>query len=132
VARAYGALAAADDELAARLLDWMRGVAAEQTFGVRDVLAERLGAQPGRVAVKCGWFTDSDEPRIRTHAAALAEIAEGRIGTVVLSAVPVEEPTRRSYAALYEKGGEVLPIHEAAAGPVLRAATAQALSDLGF
>jgi hypothetical protein len=131
VARAYAALARADDEHAARVLDWMCQVPAHQTFGVRDPLVERLSVPPTRVAVKCGWFLDADERRIRTHVAAIAQIPSGQVLTVVLSALPVDEPTRGTYAARYQSGEEVLPIHEVLAGCTLRAATRQALSDLG-
>ena len=132
VAQAYAALASADDECAARLVDWMRQVPADQTFGVRETWGDRLGLPEAQVAVKCGWFMDADEHRIRTHAAAIGQIPGGCVGTVVLSALPVDGATRATYATHYRAGREVLTIHEALAGSTLRTATSQALSDLGL
>lgn len=130
VARTYAALAAGGDEVAHRLLGWMREVPDRQTFGVRDVVAAGLGISPELVAVKAGWFWDEDEARIRTHIATVTETEHGVLGTVVLTALPVDQGEQPAYAEAYLEGSEVLAWHQRAAGTRLRESTAEALSSL--
>jgi hypothetical protein len=126
VARAYAGLAACLDEPARRVRRWMLDVPDRQTFGVRPLVAGRLGVAPSQVAVKCGWFCDADEQRIRTHVVTITETGAGIVGTAVLTALPVDEELRRAYAAAYREGDEVLALHEQHAGPTVRAATERA------
>jgi hypothetical protein len=127
VARGYACLAAAGDGAAGMVRGWMLDVPERQTFGVRPVVCDRLGVGAASVAVKCGWFCDADEQRIRTHAATLTATGLGVVGTVVLTALPVKGALCRAYAAAYRDGDEVLGAHEEHAGAVVRAATEGAL-----
>jgi hypothetical protein len=127
VARGYASLAASAQASAGRLLGWMRAVPERQTFGVRPIVARRLGVPQSAVAVKCGWFCDSDEQRIRTHVVTVTHTPAGAVGTVVLTALAFGEADRQAYAAAYSDGDEVLGWHERCAGEIVRAAGARAL-----
>ena len=126
VARCYAALAASGDTAAGLVRRWMLDVPGRQTFGVRPPVARALGARAAQVAVKCGWFCDTDEERIRTHVVTLTATAAGVTGTVVLTALPATAAVRRAYTAAYRDGDEVLGVHELHAGPTVLAATQQA------
>lgn len=129
-ARAYASLVEADQPSARQLLTWMREVPDRQTFGVRHAAAEELGVRAERIAVKCGWYCARDEQRIRTHAVTITLTEEGIVGTAVLTAIPLDETRRRSYARRYRGGEGVLDLHETLAGCELRMATRQTLIDL--
>jgi hypothetical protein len=126
VARSYAPLAASGHTAAALVRRWMLDVPDRQTFGVRPLVARRLGVAASEVAVKSGWFCDTDEQRIRTHVVTMTATAAGVVGTVVLTAVPAGEDVRRAYSALYRDGDEVLGLHEQHAGTTVRTATEQA------
>jgi hypothetical protein len=126
VAHGYARLAASGDAAARRVRQWMLDVPDRQTFGVRPLVGSRLGVPASQVAVKCGWFCDADEQRIRTHVVTMTPTGAGIVGTAVLTALPVDEDFRRAYAATYRHGDEVLDLHEQHAGPVVRAATEEA------
>jgi hypothetical protein len=120
VVTAYGALAraAVGDPAAARVLDWMRGVAPEQAFGVPGAVAAALGVAPSDVAVKAGWFGHADETALRTHVVAVAE-RDGEITVVAaLSALP--HPERDRYRRDLVGGRPIVDEHERLAGPLLR------------
>jgi hypothetical protein len=126
VARCYARLAASENAAAGRVRGWMLDVPDRQTFGVRPPVADRLGVDASEVAVKSGWFCDTDERRIRTHVVTMTATASGVVGTAVLTAVPADDAVRRAYTALYRHGDEVLDLHEQHAGTAVRAATEQA------
>jgi hypothetical protein len=128
VARGYGALAASREANARRLLGWMLDVPDHQTFGVRPVVGRELGVSAASVAVKCGWFCDADEERIRTHVVTVTSTPAAIVGTVVLSAFPMDEASRRAYTAAYRSGDEVLSWHERHAGETVRVATEEAVA----
>ena len=129
-ARAYARLAEDSGPVARRLLAWMRAVPDLQTFGVRRAVAEQLSAAPETIAVKCGWYCARDEERMRTHAVTITSVGAGVVGTVALTALPLDEDRRRSYSRRYRGGEGVLDLHESVAGPVLRAATREMLVEL--
>ncbi|MDF5752269.1 hypothetical protein [Spongiactinospora sp. TRM90649] len=132
VVTAYGALALAEigsDLAATALLTWMRG--AEQGFGVPDVVAEAVGAAPGAVAVKCGWAGFADEIALRTHAVAVARSGPRAVVVAALTAVPYIDG-RDAYAEGVATGDEMLDVHEAVAGGVLRALAGRTLAELGL
>jgi hypothetical protein len=108
----------------------MLDVPDRQTFAVRPLVARSLGVAESRVGVKCGWFCDTDECRVRTHVVTVTSTAAGVIGTVVLTALPAAEAFRRAYTDLYRYGDEVLELHEQHAGVTVRAATEQALASV--
>jgi hypothetical protein len=126
LARGYARLAASGDAAAGRVRRWMLDVPDRQTFGVRPLVARRLGVPASHVAVKSGWFCDSDEQRIRTHVVTMTETRAGIVGTAVLTALPADQALRRAYTATYRHGEEVLELHEQHAGSTVRAATEQA------
>jgi hypothetical protein len=123
VSQAYARLAGSEERVPGRLLAWMREVPDRQTFGVRPAIARQLDVPPSSVAVKCGWFCDSDETRLRTQVVTVTTTPIAVVGTVVLTAIPIDESTRRTYADTYREGDEVLGVHERVAGATLRAAT---------
>jgi hypothetical protein len=130
-ARGYASLVEAGEPVGRRLLSWMRAVPERQTFGVRRLAAEELGVRPRDVAVKCGWYCARDEQRMRTHAVTVTSVGERVLGTAVLTALPLDDARRRSYARQYRGGEGVLDLHEAVAGPDLREATRELLVRLG-
>ena len=113
-----------------QILAWMRMVPEKQTFGVRSVVAETLGSDPAETAVKCGWFSDNDENRIRTHAVTITSCRHGAVGTVVLTALAMDKDSREEYSHRYRCGQEVLEIHERLAGGIVRDSTADAIQML--
>ncbi|NUR87315.1 MAG: hypothetical protein HOY71_24800 [Nonomuraea sp.] len=130
VATAYAVLAqagAAGDPVAATVLEWMRQVAGEQTFGAR----ETLGA-PG-AGVKCGWYGGPEETCLRTHAVAVLPRGGTRTTVVVaMTALPFTgEHEREVYHARIAEGLPVEPVHERVAGPLLRGLLSTTLSELG-
>jgi hypothetical protein len=128
-----GLAAQRGDEPAARLLGWMRLVPERQTFGARAAAAAALGVAAEAVAVKCGWFLDHDEARLRTHAVTVCELADGSLrGSAVLTAVAVPDGLHDVYAREYVHGDEVLHHHRELAGQAVVAGTRAALGvDLG-
>jgi hypothetical protein len=126
VARGYARLAASGDTAAGLVRRWMLDVPDRQTFAVRPLVARRLGVAASHVAVKAGWFCDTDEQRIRTHVVTMTATDAGIVGTVVLTALPAGDAVRRAYTAAYRDGDEVLGLHEQHAGPTVRKATEQA------
>ncbi len=133
VAAGYAALVLAGrrgDDVAARLLDWMRAVPEGQTFGARRAAAAALGVPEAAVAMKSGWFVAGDETRLRTHAVTLAELPDGRVlGSAVLTAVEAPDDLRAAYAQEYVHGDEVLHHHDALAREIVEHETRQALSN---
>ncbi len=123
VALGYARLAAAEDHSALLVRNWMLDVPDRQTFEVRPVIARTLGVTDSHVGVKCGWFCDTDETRVRTHVVTMTCTPDGVIGTVVLTALAAEEAFRRAHTDAYRYGDEVLELHEQHAGPTVRAAT---------
>jgi hypothetical protein len=126
VARSYARLAVSAERAAVLVRRWMLAVPDRQTFGVRPLLARRLRLPGSAVAVKSGWFCDTDEQRIRTHVVTMTATAAGVVGTVVLTAIPAGAAVRRAYSGVYRTGEEVLGLHEQHAGAILRAASEQA------
>ncbi len=120
VVTAYGALAraAVGDPAAARVLDWMRGVAPEQAFGVPEVVGAALGVDPAAVAVKAGWFGHADETAVRTHVVAVVE-RDGET-TVVAALSALAHPERDRYRRDLVGGRPIVYEHERLAGPLLR------------
>jgi hypothetical protein len=132
LALAYAAMARASgsgDEAAGLLLAWMRQVPDQQGFGVRQAAADALRVPAGSVGVKAGWFCDSDEQALRTHAVAV--IARPEHGdvlvTAVVTAVEPDQADRARYEQLYNEGAEVLPLHQRYAGSAICSATAALL-----
>ncbi|MEA2222213.1 MAG: hypothetical protein QOH83_589 [Solirubrobacteraceae bacterium] len=125
LAVAYAALALAceqGDDVAARLLEWMRALPECQTFGARSAAAGQLAVPGMTVGVKSGWFCDTDETRLRTHAVTVTSVSDGStVGSVVLSAVDAAPALRWAYTKAYRTGDEVLPYHwELAGGHIFR------------
>ncbi|HUR83707.1 MAG TPA: hypothetical protein VMY78_00045 [Solirubrobacteraceae bacterium] len=131
VAAGYAALVRAarlGDDVAARVLAWMREVPERQTFGARRAAAAALGVPEAAVAMKSGWFVAGDETRLRTHAVTVAELADGRVlGSAVLTAVEAPEALRAAYAQAYVHGDEVLHHHRDLAGEIIARETCAAL-----
>jgi hypothetical protein len=117
---AYGALAraAAGDPNAAQVLDWMRAVVPEQSFGVPEAVAGALGVDPATVAVKAGWFGHADETALRTHAVAVVQHVGETVVVAALSALP--HPDRDGYQRELRSGRPVIDVHERLAGQLLR------------
>jgi hypothetical protein len=130
VARAYAALSQHRGWAGERLLEWMRAVPDEQTFGVRAVLARELDVAAAEVGVKCGWFCDEDEERIRTHAATVVFAGNVVVGTAVVTALPIAEEDRSAYAVADGHDEEELAIHERIAGETVREETRKVLAKL--
>jgi hypothetical protein len=123
VVNAYARLAraATGDPAAAQVLDWMRGVAPEQDFGARAVVAAALDVEASTVAVKAGWFGNPDETALRTHVVAVAERGEETVVVAALSALPYPDPAERDrYRLRVRTGQSVIDEHERLAGPLLR------------
>jgi hypothetical protein len=122
IVTAYGALAraAAGDPSAARVLDWMRRVAPEQSFGARAALAAGFGCEPGTVAVKAGWFGHAEETALRTHVVAVAERDGETVVIAALSALPYPDPTDRDRYRRDLPAGRLIREHERLAGSLLR------------
>jgi hypothetical protein len=125
LAVAYAALALAGeqgDDVAARLLGWMRALPECQTFGARSAAVELLAVPGMTVGVKSGWFCDTDETRLRTHAVTVTSVSDGStVASVVLSAVDATPAQRRAYTKAYRTGDEVLAYHwELAGGHIFR------------
>jgi hypothetical protein len=113
---------------APQLLEWMRSVPERQAFGARRAAAEQLGVPAAAVAVKCGWFCDEDETRLRTHAVTLTDTPGGDTrGSVVLTAIDAPAAVRAAYAQAYVHGDEVLHHHWELAADTVAAATRDAL-----
>jgi hypothetical protein len=125
VAAGYAALTAAADggDRAARdVLAWMRAVPPRQSFGLREVVAEALPADPATVGVKCGWFGYPDEGALRTHGVTVT----GSLVTAVLTALPYPAAAHPAYLERYDStGGEVCDIHDELAGATVREMTRQ-------
>ncbi len=128
---AYAALAGAavTDPVAAALLRWMAAVPGWQTFGVRACAAAARGEPESAVGIKCGWFCDTDEDHIRTHAVTISGPPEQCTVTCVLTALPISAPERNGYAEADARGKEIA-IHERHAGALLRDTTRGLLTDL--
>lgn len=117
-----------DDLAAQKIYTWMQGVVPSQTFGLKGVVGERFELNPSKVAVKCGWFLDEDETRMRTHAVTATKLSSGEIvGTVVLTAFETENQMRRTYKDIYSRGDAVISLHEELAGSALRTETKRML-----
>lgn len=130
VATAYAALAQAafaGDPVAGSVLDWMRQVEGEQTYGTRQA----LGAP--EAGIKCGWFGEPDETCLRTHAVAVLPDAGTRATVVVaLTAQPYTDARMRElYHTRVAQGDSVEAEHEKASGPLLRELMATTLAELG-
>lgn len=122
LARAYASMvgAAADgDPHAAQLLEWMRQVPDEHSFGVRRTVVDALGIAPAAVGIKAGWFCDSDELTLRTHVVAVVLDGETAAITVVLTAIGTDPLDRARYSSLYREGAAVLPMHQRYAGSTI-------------
>jgi len=127
------ATAAGDgDEAAADVLAWMRQVPEPHTFGARAAAAAELDTDPDAVAVTCGWLAHPDETVLRTHAVTVARSDDGvEHITAVLTAVPLPAAAHTAYGRAYADGQDVTGVHEAFAGPSVRAGTIAALRDAG-
>ncbi|NUP00065.1 MAG: hypothetical protein HOV96_08820 [Nonomuraea sp.] len=130
VATAYAVLAqagAAGDPVAATVLEWMREVGGEQTFGAREALGSP------HAGVKCGWYGAPDETCLRTHAVAVLPRGGTRTTVVVaMTALPFTgEHAREVYHARIAEGLPVESVHDGLAGPLLRGLLSTTLSELG-
>jgi hypothetical protein len=130
VATAYAALAqagTAGDPRAQEVLEWMRQVRGEQTFGAREAL------DVPDAAVKCGWYGSPEETWLRTHAVAVPAAVEGRVSVVVgMTAQPYTgERDREVYRARIAEGLPVEAEHEKVAGALLRGLMRTVLAELG-
>jgi len=122
LARAYAAFAFDGGEAAKDLRRWMRDVEVGQTFGVRAVASDVVGAAEASIGVKCGWFGAE-----RVHAVALAELQDRIVGGAVTTSW-LADPVRG--AACREAAGDsaaLVAVHDALAGDVIRAAMRRAL-----
>jgi hypothetical protein len=119
--------AQAGDAVAHQLICWMRQVPDADTFGTRMAAATALRVDPATVAVKCGWFSDSDEMVLRTHAVTITPFASVIHVTAVLTALPMTEHERSDYDQLYRSGQEVLELHANRAANLLQARTTEML-----
>jgi hypothetical protein len=130
VATAYAALAqsaVAGDPVAATVLDWMRQVEGEQTFGAREVLGSP------EAGVKCGWYGAPDETCLRTHAVAVLPRGGTRTTVVVaMTAQPYTDAQERDdYHARISEGSPVEAEHEKVAGNLLRGLMRTTLTEIG-
>ncbi|MGN9845359.1 hypothetical protein ACTMTI_45290 [Nonomuraea sp. H19] len=130
VATAYAAFAqsaVAGDPVAATILEWMRQVGAEQTFGAREAIGSP------EAAIKCGWYGAPDETCVRTHAVALLPRGGTRVTVLVgMTALPYTDVREREiYREEVDKGLPVEPVHEKVAGALLRGLLATTLAELG-
>ncbi|MEV0625037.1 hypothetical protein [Nonomuraea wenchangensis] len=130
VATAYAVLAqsaAAGDPVAAEVLEWMRQVEGEQTFGIREALGS------AEAAIKCGWYGAPDETCLRTHAVALLPRGGTRVSVVVgMTALPFPDPAaREDYRKRVGKGLPVEQVHDQLSGALLRELMATTLTELG-
>ena len=126
LAQAYAVFASDVSACAKQLRRWMCEVPAAQTFGLRPVAGDALGAPEASVGVKCGWFGLE-----RAHAVVLVE-QEGRFLGAAVTAC--RSPDAASDAALHEAlrdPGEhhsKLPrAHDLFLGQAVRSATREAL-----
>ena len=122
LARGYAALAADDTDAALQVRRWMRGIRAEQGFGLRGVAAEALDVAEGLVGIKCGWFGGD-----RAHAVVLVEDQGRTVGSVVTTCRPADETTRTAAQAESGDDGRLVALHDALAGDPIRSATRRAL-----
>jgi hypothetical protein len=130
VAIAYAALAqsaAAGDPVAATVLEWMRQVGEEQSFGVRDAL------RAPEAAIKCGWYGAPEETCVRTHAVAVLPRGGTRVSVVVgMTALPYTDLREREvYRDQVAKGMSVEHVHDKVSGVLLRELMATTLAELG-
>lgn len=123
VAHSYASLlmASAHDTPAAKIVAWMKQVKSDQTFGLRDEIDIFYSGLLIGVGVKCGWYVDQADCRLRTHAVIFAELdASTTLGFVILTSVLVTRCIVNDYLSEYETGQEVLGIHEKISGKLLR------------
>ncbi|WP_219461940.1 hypothetical protein [Nonomuraea rhizosphaerae] len=130
VATAYAALAqaaVAGDPVAGTILDWMRTVKGDQTFGAREAL------RSPEAGVKCGWYGAPDETCLRTHAVAVLPRGGTRATVVVgMTAQPYTGAhDRETYVSRIADGLSVEGEHERVAGELLRGLMRATLSELG-
>ena len=99
-----------------------------QTFGLKSVVQAELNVEQDQVAVKCGWYLDDDEEKIRTHAVTVTKLPDSEIlGTVVLTALRVDQQIKDTYKTIYAQGDNILSLHEKVAGQTLRNETKRML-----
>lgn len=122
LARGYAALAADATDAALQVCRWMRGVRAEQTFGLKRVAAEALDVAEGVVAVKCGWFGGEC-----AHAVVLVEDQERTVGSVVTTYRPADEASRSAAQDASGDDGRLVALHDVLAGEPIRSAARRAL-----
>ena len=123
VARAYGALLTAtkDDNSAAQMVALLKQVKSNQTFLLADVVKRYYPKQFENIGIKCGWYVDPEQCRLRAHAVVIVERGNEKVfGFVILTSVLVGKELVSSYLKTYDKGEEVLAIHEAIAGNLIR------------
>ncbi|NUW42642.1 hypothetical protein [Nonomuraea rhodomycinica] len=130
VAAAYVELAQAalaGEPVAGAILEWMRLVGGDQTFGAREALAAP------EAAVKCGWYGGMDETFLRTHAVGVLTPEANRVVVVVgMTAQPyTDELERDIYQARVAEGLPVEAEHEKAGGALLRGLLRTTLTELG-
>lgn len=127
IAYATMAGAAVTDPAAAQVFRWMEAVPARQTFGVRACAAAAQAEPESAVGIKCGWYCDTDEDHIRTHAVTISGRPEHCTVTCVLTALPIPAAERKLYAEADARGEEIA-IHERHAGALLRETTLSLLT----
>lgn len=112
----------ANNDRAAQLVtNFMTMVVPTQTFGLKSIVHKKLNVELDQIAVKCGWYLDDDEEKIRTHAVTVTKLPNGEIvGTVVLTAFKVDRQIKDSYKNIYAQGDKIVLLHEEVAGPTLK------------
>lgn len=123
VARAYGAMltATAENNSAGHVLALMKQVKPSQTFLLANIVNRYCPEQFKDIGIKCGWYVDPEQCRLRAHAVVMVELGNEKVfGFVILTSVLVGKELVSSYLKTYDKGEEVLAIHEAIAGNLIR------------
>jgi hypothetical protein len=122
LARGYAGLAADASDAAVQVRRWMRGVRADQSFGLRAVAAAALGVDEAAVGVKCGWFGGA-----RAHAVVLVELQRRTLGAVVMTQLTPDAEARAAARAARGDDAALVALHDALAGDAIRAAIRRAL-----
>jgi hypothetical protein len=123
LAQAYAELAADPGDAARDVRRWLREVRSDQTFGLRAVAAEVVGAAEGDVGVKCGWFAGE-----RVHAVVLVSLTDRVVGGAVTTSWSPDTAPGTAFSDAAGDDRALVALHEDLAGDTLRSAMAQALA----
>ena len=122
VASAYRALVDDPSDAGLAVRRWMREVPAVQTFGLRPVARDALAVPESSVGVKCGWFGGE-----RVHAVVLLDLPDRTIGAVCTTDHVPDDDTVAAVRGASGDDTALAGVHDAVAGPTIRAAIRSAL-----